>query len=475
MSAVATELARAALVQRRAWLVGGAVRDRALGRQPREDIDIVLDGDPGEAARALARHARQHGQPAACFSLSEQFGGWRVVARDRSWQVDLEPLRGGSLDADLLLRDFTVNAIAEPVAGGVTIDPLGGLQDLDAGLLRAAGPSAFEDDPLRVLRLVRIAVELDLTPEPTTLQLARASAAQLRRVAAERIFTELCRILDAPAAVRGLRLLGELDAEQVVVPELARLRGVEQSHFHHRDVHGHTIEVLERLIELQSDPATVLPGLGEQVRDLLAEPLADGLTRACALRWGALLHDIAKPATRAVRPQDGRVTFVGHDALGARIAAEMLGRLRASERTRVHVGGLVAHHLRLGFLVHEPQPLARRTVFAYLRATGAVAPDVTLLSIADRLATRGATASEAIEKHMRLAGPMMADALRWHEHGPPRPLVRGDRLAQELGIEPGPRIGELLEALCQAQYAGEVGNAEGALAYARSLLAGQSQ
>lgn len=475
MSAIATELARAALAQRRAWLVGGAVRDRALGRQPREDIDIVLDGDPGDAAQALARHARQHGQPAACFSLSEQFGGWRVVARDRSWQVDLEPLRGGSLDADLLLRDFTVNAIAEPVAGGLAIDPLGGLQDLDAGLLRAAGPSAFQDDPLRVLRLVRIAVELGLTPEATTLQLARACAAQLRKVAMERIFTELCRILDAPAAVRGLLLLAELDAEQIVLPELARLRGVEQSRFHHRDVHGHTIEVLERLIELQRDPVAMLRGAGEQVTQLLAEPLADGITRSCALRWGALLHDIAKPATRAVRPQDGRVTFVGHDALGARIAVEMLGRLRASERTRAHVGSLVAHHLRLGFLVHEPQPLSRRTVFAYLRATGAVAPDVTLLSIADRLATRGAKAGEAIEKHMRLAGPMLIDALRWHACGPPRPLVRGDELAQKLGIEPGPRLGGLLEALAEAQYAGEVDSSESALAYAANLLAAQSQ
>lgn len=475
MTAVAIDVARAALAQRRAWLVGGAVRDRALGCQPREDIDIVLDGDPGEAARALARQAREEGQPAACFSLSAQFGGWRVMARDRSWQLDLEPLRGGSLEADLLLRDFTVNAIAEPIAGGVPIDPLGGLQDLAAGVLRAAGPSAFQDDPLRVLRLVRIAVELDLRPEPTTLHLARACASELRGVAAERIFAELRRILDAPAAVRGLQLLAELEAEAVVLPELARLRGVSQSRYHHRDVHGHTMEVLERVIELQRDPEALLPGLGEQVQQLMREPLADDLSRGSALRWGALLHDIAKPATRAVRPQDGRVTFIGHDEVGANVASEMLGGLRASERLRAHVGGLVAHHLRLGFLVHEPQPLARRTVFAYLRATGSVAADVTLLSIADRLATRGSRAGEAIESHMRVAEPMLVDALRWHHEGAPRPLVRGDVLAHELGIEPGPRLGRLLEELCEAQYAGDVDSGEQALAYARRLLGSQSQ
>ncbi len=129
---------------------------------------------------------------------------------------------------------------------------------------------------------------------------------------------------------------------------------------------------------------------------LLAEPLADELTRGEALRWGALLHDAAKPLTREVRAEDGRVTFIGHDARGAELARAVLARLRASERLRAHVAALVRHHLRLGFLVHEPQPLARRTVFAYLRACAPVEVDVTLLSVADRLATRGDRAQEAV-------------------------------------------------------------------------------
>ncbi len=164
---------------------------------------------------------------------------------------------------------------------------------------------------------------------------------------------------------------------------------------------------------------------------LLAEPLADELTRGEALRWGALLHDAAKPLTREVRPEDGRVTFIGHDVRGAELARAVLERLRASERLRAHVAALVRHHLRLGFLVHEPQPLARRTVFAYLRACSPVEVDVTLLSIADRLATRGDRAQEAIEAHMRLArGCSSTDALRWRAQGPPRPLLRGDELAR---------------------------------------------
>jgi len=458
--------ARAALAGRAAWLVGGAVRDRLLGR-PTADLDVVIDGDPADTARVLARACG----PAACFALSEEFGAWRVVARDGSWQIDVERLRGESLEHDLALRDFTVNAIAEPLQGGAPIDPLGGLRDLEERRLRMVAPQAFAADPLRVLRLVRIAVELSLEPERQTLLSAREAAHRLGSVSAERLFMELRRILDAPGALRGLELMREVSATAVALPELETLHGVQQSRFHHRDVHDHTLEVLEHTIALQEDPAALLDGeAADSVHALLAEPLADGLSRGSALRWGALLHDAAKPATRAVR-EDGRVTFVGHDERGAALARAVLGRLRASERLQAHVAALVRHHLRLGFLVHAPQPLARETVFAYLRACEPVEVDVTLLSVADRLATRGDRAAEAIETHMRLARAMLDDALRWRaQGGPPRALWRGDELARALDIPLGPRVGELLEELARAQYAGTVRTPAQALDFARTVL-----
>jgi poly(A) polymerase len=479
----ALKAARTALGDRPAWLVGGAIRDRVLGRET-ADIDVVVDGDPAEAAQAIARAAGR----AACFALSEQFGAWRVVARDSSWQVDVERLREGSLEGDLALRDFTVNAIAEPIAGGAPIDPFGGLQDLAASRLRVVAPSAFAEDPLRVLRLVRMAVELDLRPEPETARRAREHVGELARVSPERVFVELRRILASAQALRGLELLDELSATAVVLPELDALRDVEQNRFHHADVYGHTLEVLARTITLGDVAAASGQGcvdqtaadgagelesvLGEQraaIAALLAEPLADGLTRGEALRWGALLHDAAKPLTRDVRAVDGRVTFIGHDERGAALAREVLGRLRTSERLRSHVAALVRHHLLLGFLVHEPQPLSRRTVYGYLHACAPVEVDVTLLSVADRLATRGDRAQEAIGAHLQVARQMLPDALRWRAQGPPAPLLRGDELARELGIETGPRVGELLSQLSEAQYAGEVLTREQAIAHVRAL------
>ncbi|MCL2768634.1 MAG: HD domain-containing protein [Solirubrobacterales bacterium] len=477
----AREQVRRALGQRRAWLVGGAVRDRALGREGAVDLDVVVEGDAREAAAALAGALRRAGERPARFALSEEFGAWRVVARRGGWHVDIEPLHGEGLAQDLARRDFTVNAIAEPLEGGEPIDPLGGLRDLEAGRLRLASGRALREDPLRVLRLARMTIELGLRAERDAVRAAQASAPDLEGVSAERIFQELRRIVEARGAIDGIELLAQLGALAVVLPELEATRGVEQNRFHHLDVYGHTLEVLSRVIALQEgrDSEGWLASLDGRARaaidSLLHEPLGDELTRGGALRWGALLHDAAKPRTREVRPADGRVTFIGHDAIGAELARARLGSLRAGERVRAHVAALVRYHLRLGFLVHKPQPLGRRALFAYMRGCEPVAADVTLLSVADRLATRGASARRAIDAHLAVARQVVGEALRWREQGPPAPLLRGDELAAELGRPAGPWLGALLERLAEAQYAGEIATREQALARARALEASQQQ
>jgi len=465
------ELARSALAGRRAWVVGGALRDRLLGRPGWDaELDLALDGGVAEAAAAL-RGAAPRGT--AAFALSEKYGAWRVIGPGRSWQVDLSPLQGGSIESDVALRDFTVNALAEPLAGGEIIDPAGGLADLGARRLRPVAAEAFDRDPLRVLRLVRLAVELGFDADPASVAAAAQRAGGLAGVAPERVFSELRRVVGSRSPLDGLALLDTVGATRVVLPELEALRGVEQTAYHHLDVHGHTLEVLKRLIELERDPEPVLgQSCAGPLQALLGEPLADELTRGGALRWGALLHDIAKPATRTDFGE-GRVGFPHHDREGAAMTRAILGRLRAGERLRAHVAALARHHLRLGFLVHE-RPVGRRQVHRYLVACDPVAPDVTLLGIADRLATRGRKHEQAIARHLELAVPMLAEALAWHFGGPPAPLLRGDELAAAVGIEPGPRLGELLAEIEEAQFAGDVQTREQAVDTARRLLAGDA-
>jgi poly(A) polymerase len=445
------------------WIVGGAVRDAALGREV-SDLDLAVAGDPGAAAKAVAAELGEH-----AFELSAEFGTWRVVARDRGWQVDATVLRGEGIDADLAARDFTVGAVAVPLAGGPPLDPFGGLADLERGVLRVVGKGSFGEDPLRLLRAARLAAGLGLEIDPTTADLARALATRAAEPAGERQLTELRQLLGGPDPLRGLVLLDELGLTAVVLPELEALRGVEQGPNHHLDVHGHTLAVLEHTLEVESDLDRFAGERTAEVAALLAEPLADEMTRGTALRFGAVFHDIGKPATRAER--DGFVGFRGHDEVGAGIVGEICGRLRASRRLTQHLQGLTLHHLRLGFLIPE-MPLPPRRVHQYLRATAPVGVDVTLLTVADRLSARGAghlARPEMVEAHLSLARQMVAAALDWRRDGPPAPLLRGDELAAELGIEQGPELGELLSELEAAQYAGEVHDRAGALEHARQV------
>jgi poly(A) polymerase len=443
------------------WIVGGAVRDAALGREV-GDLDLVVAGDPRAAARAIAAEL---GEPA--FELSAEFGTWRVLSRSRQWQIDATAIRGDGIEADLAERDFTIGAVAVPIGAGEALDPFGGLADLERRLLRVVGERSFVEDPLRLLRAARLAAGLGLEIDAETVRLARAARESAADPAGERQLTELRQLLGGPDPLRGLALLDELGLTAVVLPELEGLRGVEQGPNHHLDVHGHTLAVLEHTLEVEADLDRFAGERAGEVAELLAEPLADEVSRGTALRFGALFHDIGKPATRS--EQNGFVGFRGHDREGAEIIGRICARLRASRRLTRHLQGLALHHLRLGFMIPEA-PLPPRRVHEYLRATEPVSVDVTLLTVADRLSARGSGAlarPEMVEAHLSLAREMIAAALDWSRDGPPPPLLRGDELAAELGIAEGPRLGALLAELEAAQYAGEIDDRTGAIAHAR--------
>jgi putative nucleotidyltransferase with HDIG domain len=467
--APAVRAAREALAERDdAWIVGGAIRDAVLGRDV-VDVDVAVGSDERAAARAIADAA---GGPA--FELSAEFGTWRALARDRAWHVDVTRLRGPDLGADLALRDFTVNAIAVALAdpGAEPTDPHGGLADLERRVLRAVSERSFTDDPLRILRAARLAAGLGLDLEGRTVELARAASSRAGESAGERQLGELRLLISGADPLRGLELLDELGATAGVLPELEALRGVEQNPNHHLDVHGHTLEVLRNVLEIEANleryAGEAAPGVGE----LLAEPLADEFTRGGALRLGAVLHDAGKPATRQEH-EGGFVSFVGHDREGAAIVREACARWKASRALSRHLEGLTLHHLHLGFMTTE-RPLPRRRLYEYLRLTEPVAVDVTLLTVADRLAARGTgpTASpEMIEAHLELAREVLPAAVDWHRSGPPRSPIPGDELAEAVGIEPGPELGRLLSEIEAAVFTGEVSSPDDAVAVARRAIA----
>ena len=234
--------------------------------------------------------------------------------------------------------------------------------------------------------------------------------------------------------------MDDLGLTAAILPELHALHGVEQNRYHHADVYAHTIEVLEQAIGAAGRPGADVRRASTPAPSARCSPSRSPRrsTAAFGLRLGALLHDVAKPAhARAPRrrhadvrrPRPRRRRAVARDPHAPARGREAQGaRRRRSTR----------HHLRLGFLVHE-RPLARRALYRYLRATEPVEVDVTLLSVADRLATRGRKAPESIAKHLELAREVLPAALAWRAQGRRVPLVRGDALAAALGLDDGPR------------------------------------
>lgn len=436
------------------WLVGGAVRDVLLDR-PLADWDLVTTGDAEQTART---YAKAIGAPV--FPLSERHGAWRVVGEDH--EVDITGAPDG-ITADLLRRDLTINAIAVRVVDCETVAVPGALDDLEQRVLRVVSESSFRDDPLRLLRLVRLSIELDLAVAPETAALARQDATHASEAAGERQRAELERILLSRDPVDGLRFLDHLGLLGVVLPEVKALAAVEQNRFHHLDVLDHTLQVLDAANDLIEQPEFAFGAAAPAVAAVLSEPLDADCDVALAVRWGALLHDIAKPLTRTEFEND-HIGFPGHAQQGADLARAILERLRYSSAMQQCVALLVREHLRLGFLVAGGE-LDARAVHRYRVATEPWAIASVVVSLADRWSTRGTRARQRwIRRHEQLAIEMVQALVVTV----PAPLIRGDTLATALGCEPGPMIGVLLAQIAEEQAAGTLTNESEAIAFARA-------
>ena len=306
------------------FLVGGPVRDRLMGTTS-NDIDLTTNAPP-ERIKELVRRAGAND----IYTIGERFGTIGAIFDGETLEITTfrsESYRAGSrkpevqfgtsLEADLGRRDFTVNAVAQDVQSGQIIDPHGGIADVVAGKIRSVGTAddRFREDPLRVLRCVRFAVQLDFDVDSATLAAARRNVPELQHISAERIAAELQLILLAQRPDRGLIMMLELGILGLVIPELIPLQQTEQEkERQHKDVFAHTMRVLR------------------------------GTPPVPELRWAALLHDVGKPQTKTFRR--GRVRFFGHEERGARIADRILRRLKIDGRMTEKVTEIVRLHMR---------------------------------------------------------------------------------------------------------------------------------
>jgi poly(A) polymerase len=414
-----------------AVFAGGCVRDRLLGIDP-VDYDIATSARPEQIEKLFER----------TIPVGRQFGIVIVPVAGHNFEVATFRIDGPYLDgrhpssvefadahSDARRRDFTINAMFEDPLAGEVLDYVGGRADLDAGVIRAVGDAVqrFAEDRLRMIRAARFAARFGFPIEPGTFDAVRSAAAHITEVSAERICDELTKILTEGRARTGFELLDRLGLLVHVLPELAPMKGCAQTPDYHPegDVWEHTLCCLEHL------PA--------------------GCSKTLA--WGALLHDVAKPATAGVRP-DGRPTFYGHTHLGAEMAETICRRLRMSNVQAERVAFLVDQHLR-----HcSAREMRSSTLKRFLRQDGI--EELLELTKIDALG------SNRDLSNYEYARAKLDELSQAEEQLRPPPLIDGDDLIA-MGLEPGPSFREIITAVEEAQLDGRLTSREEAVAWVR--------
>jgi poly(A) polymerase len=437
--------------QKQLYMVGGTVRDVLLHRGQSADADLATDAQPDEIKRLVAPT-----HPSAVVLVGERFGTVRLhydtniveITTFRTERYNPESRKpevcfGTDLMEDLNRRDFTINAMARDPLNGHIIDPFGGRQDLEAHILRAVGDEPdkrFDEDPLRLLRAVRFAAQLNFTIEPETRRSIIRQASKLEKISRERIRDEMNKLLLSPHPAKGLDLLVELGLMEWIVPEVLELRGVSQQPqprtISTKDVYAHVLRVVER-----SSPRLIT-------------------------RWAALLHDIAKPRTKTV--EDNKVHFFGHEDMGAHMARDILKRLHFDREFIHSVSRLVRLHMRANAYTPEWTDGAVRRLMLESKDNLADLLDLSRADITsyrtDKLARASARVAELAERCQRLKEEA--------ERVPLKSPLNGKELMELFDRGPGPWLRPIKDHLLGLVIDGALSpdDKEEAARIARTLL-----
>ena len=454
------------------YLVGGYLRDILLGREKNNpDIDFCLKRGAinfgGEVARELK---------CGFVILDKTHGCGRVVKKmnNKIYTLDFTDFRGKTLEDDLLHRDFTINALSIELekffaAGGIedlTIDPYKGREDLKLKVVRLVNKKAFDEDPLRLLRAFSLAIIFGFKIDKETLKAIKLKAKGLSGVSYERIRDELFKILERPGSFSYLQQLDKLKILKIIIPEIEIMRGVKQGPYHHLDVWQHTLETIRQLelliIELKNN---------REVQDYLDEIISPARSRRALIKLGALLHDTGKPA--ALRREDGKTKFHGHERIGSDITRNICERLKLSNDEMDSLEKMVLWHLRPGYLA-DNEDLTPRAIFRYFRDTQKEGVSILLISIADQRATKGPlTSKESRIHHEKVVLNLIKEYFRRKKEKKFPRLIGGDDLLKKFKLEPSPLIGKILREIEELQAIGKIKNKKEALDAARKFIANQ--
>lgn len=439
------------------YLVGGTVRDFYLGNESVDRDIIVMD----ESARVFALKLAEFFN-ATFVPLDEENKIYRLVMSDKINYIDITNPIENSLEKDLMRRDLTINAIAVNIRSGEIVDISGGVTDIKNGCINYVNELNFVDDPLRLLRVYRFQAMYGFELAPETISAVCRYSDLIHKPAAERINYELMKLFNGEFAHVALENMNKTWILEEIFPIVKELKQVPPNSHHHLDLFHHSIETVKQVQNLYNVSS-------DEVKEHLNKIEFGGFSRLAHLKLAAFLHDIGKFSTWTI--EEGKHRFIKHDDVGAKMSLKILKDLHFSNKQADYISSMIKYHIYPSHVMTSPQ-ITEKIMMRYVRKMDKNSIDAVILAQADRLSARGPEITdEIVERNISSLNMLLRFYLEARETLKPLPkLLTGDEVMTLLNIKPSRKLGEIMNALHEAQISGDVTSKEHAVDFVKKLV-----
>ena len=439
------------------YLVGGTVRDFYLGNESVDRDIIVMDEDARVFALKLAEFFN-----ATFVPLDEENKIYRLVMSDKINYIDITNPIENSLEKDLMRRDLTINAIAVNIRSGEIVDISGGVTDIKNGCINYVNELNFVDDPLRLLRVYRFQAMYGFELAPETISAVCRYSDLIHKPAAERINYELMKLFNGEFAHVALENMNKTWILEEIFPIVKELKQVPPNSHHHLDLFHHSIETVKQVQNLYNVSS-------DEVKEHLNKIEFGGFSRLAHLKLAAFLHDIGKFSTWTI--EEGKHRFIKHDDVGAKMSLKILKDLHFSNKQADYISSMIKYHIYPSHVMTSPQ-ITEKIMMRYVRKMDKNSIDAVILAQADRLSARGPEITdEIVERNISSLNMLLRFYLEARETLKPLPkLLTGDEVMTLFNIKPSRKLGEIMNALHEAQISGDVTSKEHAVDFVKKLV-----
>lgn len=439
------------------YLVGGTVRDFYMGLESTDRDIIVMDQEAREFALKLSELFQ-----ATFVPLDEENKIYRIVLPDKINYIDVTNPVGDSIEKDLMRRDLTINAIAVNIRTGELIDISGGVTDIMNKCINYVNELNFVDDPLRLLRVYRFQALYGFQLAPETINAVCKYSDLIHKPAVERINYELLKLFGGDYAHIALENMNKTWILEEIFPFVKELKQVPPNSHHHLDLFHHSIETVKQVQILYNEAP-------DEVKEHLRRIDFGGFSRLAHLKLAAFMHDIGKFSTWTI--EEGKHRFIKHDDVGSKMSVKILKDLHFSNKQIDYISSMIKYHIYPSHVMTSPQ-ITEKIMMRYVRKMDTNSIDAIILAQADRLSARGPEITDQIvERNITSLNMLLRFYLEARETLKPLPkLLSGNDVMQILNIKPSKRLGEIMEALHEAQISGDVITKEHAIEFVKNMV-----